>query len=106
VGRYGAISGSVSIFGAKSDVVVTSFCTPSVWPEISGSSTGTNVRRRRLNPADFLRYKFPLPARATQEKLRAVKAKAEEARKLRAPAQKELNAMLPAVLDRAFRGEL
>lgn len=88
------------------EVLDVYFRTPSVWPAISGSSTGTNVRRRRLNPADFLRYKFPLPPRATQEKLRVIKAKAEEARKLREPAQKELDAMFPAILDRAFRGEL
>jgi type I restriction enzyme S subunit len=39
------------------------FRTPSVWPQISGASTGTNVRRRRLNPQDFLDYEIPLPSR-------------------------------------------
>ena len=43
---------------------------------------------------------------ATQKKLRAIKVKAEVIRQLREPAAKELNALLPAILDRAFRGEL
>jgi len=88
------------------DVLDVYFRTPSVWPELSGASTGTNVRRRRLNPTDFLRYKFPLPPMATQQKLREIKVKAQEIGKRREPAQKELNAMLPAILDRAFKGEL
>lgn len=88
------------------EVLDVYFRTPSVWPALSGSSTGTNVRRRRLNPADFLRYKFPLPSRATQERLRLIKCKADEAHASRDLEKKQLDAMLPAILDRAFRGEL
>ena len=88
------------------EVLDVYFRTPSVWPALSGSSTGTNVRRRRLNPADFLRYKFPLPSKATQEKLRLIKCKSDEAHSSRELERKQLEEMLPAVLDRAFRGEL
>ncbi|CAN5358172.1 hypothetical protein BH11PLA2_BH11PLA2_38260 [soil metagenome] len=82
------------------------FRTPEVWPALSGTSTGTNVRRRRLNPADFLRYKFPLPSMATQQQVNAIRKKADATTGIRTTQQKQIEAMLPAILDRAFRGEL
>jgi type I restriction enzyme, S subunit len=88
------------------EVLDVYFRTPSVWPELSGVSPGTNVRRRRLNPADFLRYQFPLPRMATQRRLRDVKRRAEEAVRHRQQAREELSAIMPAILDRAFYAEL
>jgi type I restriction enzyme S subunit len=82
------------------------FKTPTVWPVVSGISTGTNVRRRRLNPTRFLDYDFPLPPMPIQHKLRQVTRQLEPVRRLQAETQAELDALLPAVLDRAFRGEL
>lgn len=82
------------------------FRTPSVWPLLSAVSTGTNVRRRRLNPADFLRFEMALPPMEVQQRLRAVKAKTEVAKKIRAGIDAELGAMLPSILDKAFKGEL
>ncbi len=88
------------------EVLDTYFRMPSIWPEISGASTGTNVRRRRLNPQDFLNYRMPLPSRATQERLREVRAHMIPLARLQAETAAELDALLPAILDRAFRGEL
>jgi type I restriction enzyme S subunit len=88
------------------EVLDTYFRSPSVWPEISGSSTGTNVRRRRLNPRDFLNYKMPLPSRATQERLRRVRAQMDALKNLQAKTAAELDALLPSILDKAFKGEL
>lgn len=88
------------------EVLDVFFRTPSVWPELSGASTGTNVRRRRLNPADFLRFQFPLPTMATQLKLREVKKRIETIRKEREASARELAALFPAILDRAFNGQL
>jgi type I restriction enzyme, S subunit len=88
------------------EVLDTYFRTPTVWPELSGTSTGTNMRRQRLNPADFLKYKFPLPAMPAQEKLSAIKKRRAEVAKHRNATIPALDAMLPAILDRAFRGEL
>jgi type I restriction enzyme S subunit len=82
------------------------FRTPSVWPEIAGESTGTNIRRRRLNPQDFLDYEMPLPSRETQMTLRKVKAEVDTLKRLQAGTAAELDALLPAILDRAFKGEL
>jgi type I restriction enzyme S subunit len=88
------------------EVLDTYFRSPSVWPEISGSSTGTNVRRRRLNPSDFLNYKMSLPSRATQERLRRVRAQTDTLKNLQAKTAAELDALLPSILDKAFKGEL
>ena len=88
------------------EVLDTYFRTPTVWPMLSGASTGTNVRRRRLNPADFLKYKIPLPSRRAQERLREVRAEIHSLQCLQGDSSVELDALLPAILDRAFKGEL
>jgi type I restriction enzyme S subunit len=88
------------------EVLDTHFRTPSVWPTMSGASTGTNVRRRRLNPQDFLDYEMPLPSRETQMTLRKVRAEVDALKRLQAETAAELDALLPAILDRAFKGEV
>jgi len=88
------------------EVLDTYFRSPNVWPELSGSSTGTNVRRRRLNPSDFLDYKMPLPTRPTQKRLRQVRKQVDALKKIQAETAAELDAMLPSILDKAFKGDL
>lgn len=88
------------------EVLDVYFRTPSVWPALAGVSTGTNVRRRRLNPSDFLDYKMPLPSLQVQQKLRQVKDKADSVNKLQIETAAELAALLPTILDKAFKGEL
>ncbi len=82
------------------------FRTPSVWPQLSGTSTGTNVRRRRLNPKTFLDYEFPLPTMAVQQHLREITGKLGSLKQLQDETAAELDALLPSVLDRAFKGQL
>ena len=88
------------------EVLDTYFRTPSVWPEIAGESTGTNIRRRRLNPQDFLDYEMPLPSMEAQLTLRKVRAEVDALKRLQAATAAELEALLPAILDKAFKGEL
>jgi type I restriction enzyme S subunit len=88
------------------EVLDVHFRSPSVWRELSGASTGTNVRRRRLNPTDFLAYKLPLPSRPVQMLLRRLRAELEEAEQLQARAVTELKALMPSVLSKAFLGQL
>jgi type I restriction enzyme, S subunit len=49
---------------------------------------------------------MPLPSRATQERLRRVRARVDALKKLQAQTAAELEALLPSILDKAFRGEL
>jgi type I restriction enzyme, S subunit len=88
------------------EVLDTYLRMPTVWPLLSGASTGTNVRRRRLNPVDFLKYKFPLPSQSAQERLRKVRAEIHTLQCLHAETAAELGALLPAILDRAFKAEI
>lgn len=88
------------------EVLDVHFRTPSIWPLIAGASTGTNVRRRRLNPNDFLKYVFPLPSRETQHALSRVGKQVDQLRSLQAETAAELDALLPTVLAKAFAGGL
>jgi len=88
------------------EVLDTYFRNPDVWPALSGASTGTNVRRRRLNPDDFLKITIPLPTRETQEKVRSVSREISSGRELRNQTNVTLQSVLPSVLDRAFAGKL
>jgi type I restriction enzyme S subunit len=82
------------------------FRNPAIWETLSGKSTGTNVRRRRLNPQTFLNYEFPLPPMEQQLVLRSVQARLASLRELQSQTKEELDALLPSVLDKAFKGEL
>jgi type I restriction enzyme S subunit len=82
------------------------FRTPSVWAALAELSTGTNVRRRRLHPNSFLGYQFPLPPMRTQLLIKRVKTKVDQLKVLQAKTSTELDALLPSILDKAFKGEL
>lgn len=88
------------------EVLDVYFRTPSVWQRLSGTSTGTNVRRRRLNPREFLAHEIPLPPMAAQLRLRRIRERGTCIRELQLAIDPELSALLPAILDRAFRGEM
>jgi len=104
------VSPEFSVFTVHEDRVLPEvldvyFRSPAVWPSLSGASTGTNVRRKRLNPKDFLDYVFPLPDRRVQLALRAVYHRMNELQPLKDQSPL-LDTLLPSILDRAFRGEL
>jgi type I restriction enzyme, S subunit len=88
------------------EVLDVYFRTPLVWPTLSEASTGTNVRRRRLNPANFLDLKIPLPSMQIQWQLRDIKTKVDAIKQLQTETSAELDALLPSILDKAFKGEL
>lgn len=88
------------------EVLDVYFRSPSTWPLLNLSSTGTNVRRRRLHPEQFLALQIPLPSRASQERLREVKKTIDAVKVIGAQAAVEMDALLPSVLEKAFRGEL
>jgi type I restriction enzyme S subunit len=82
------------------------FRIPSVWSAVSGVSTGTNVRRRRLNPADFLAFEIPLPSMPTQRRLCDLQRRLRAADAIRTQQLVELDALVPSILDQAFAGKL
>jgi type I restriction enzyme S subunit len=88
------------------EVVDTYFRSPEIWPHLSGQSGGTNVRRRRLNPQDFLNLEMPWPSDATQRAIRDAVERLSDITNLQTETASELGAMLPAILHKAFKGEL
>lgn len=82
------------------------FRSPTVWSTVSNVSTGTNFRRRRLNPKDFLNMKIPLPSYKKQEFIKKIRDHTIELEKLHKNFTKEIDALLPSILDKAFKGEL
>jgi type I restriction enzyme S subunit len=88
------------------EVLDTYFRMPSVWPDLSAISTGTNVRRRRLHPRAFLQYKFPLPSMKVQRQFSMVSKSIEQAKLVKSESGAELDALMPSILSKAFRGEL
>ena len=88
------------------EVVDTYFRSPEIWPHLSGQSGGTNVRRRRLNPQDFLNLEMPWPSDATQRAIRDTVERLSDITNLQTETAAELGALLPAILDKAFKGEL
>lgn len=88
------------------EVLDTYFRSPEIWPSLSSQSGGTNVRRRRLNPNDFLNLEMPWPGQTTQAAIRQCVSRVSAIGILQAETAAELDAMLPAILDKAFKGEL
>lgn len=88
------------------EVLDTYFRMPSVWPDLASISTGTNVRRRRLHPSAFLLYTFPLPSMNIQRQFCAVKRSVGQAKRVKSESAAELDALMPSILSKAFRGEL
>jgi len=82
------------------------FRNPSIWEILAGGSKGTNVRRRRLNPQVFLEHEFPLPPMQTQLLLRETQKKVNTMQRIQVETQKELDALMPSILDKAFEGKL
>jgi hypothetical protein len=67
-------------------------------------SGGTNVRRRRLQPSTFLRYKTPAPPMTAQLKLREVFQRTQALSAKHAATRAANAALLPATLERVFAG--
>lgn len=88
------------------EVLDVFFRTPTVWSQIAALSTGTNLRRRRLQPTTFLAFAFPLPPMPAQQRLHEVKKRVDTIQCLQEETAAKLDALLPAILDRAFRGAL
>lgn len=88
------------------EVIDIYFRSPDIWPLLSGTSTGTNVRRRRLKPADFLKFRMPLPSRTDQFQLREIVQRTKVMHENVSTMIAQLDAMLPSILDKAFKGEL
>lgn len=83
------------------------FRLPSVWPLLAGGSAGTNVRRRRIYPREFLAIEVPLPPLTEQRRVVAeieeIESRVRDARFIRGKADDDSLRMLRAAFDSIVR---
>jgi type I restriction enzyme S subunit len=109
VGRV--VSPEFMVFRAKEEKILpeildTYFRSPFCLEDVRSGSTGSNQRRRRLNPKEFLKLKIPVPSINRQLELREVHRIEQQMLESRLQHENELIAIRDAILRKAFSGEL
>lgn len=86
------------------------FLSPKIWEDlkrnVTGIGGGAGNRRIRLKESVFLSMPIWLPPIQWQEKIKAATIKIQAIRTEQHSVDSELDALLPAILDKAFKGEL
>lgn len=80
--------------------------TPWFWHQLAGLTRGVGARRERVRPERFLALELPFPTVDRQQHAVRVFDRLAQLQPLQAGAAADLDALLPAVLARAFAGEL
>lgn len=84
------------------DVLAIHFADPRTWRALSGGSSGTNARRRRLHPDNLLAYEMPVPSPPVQELVALLMPKVAALRTHQAAIAADADALLPAMLAQIF----
>jgi type I restriction enzyme, S subunit len=101
------VSPEFPVFTVNTDRVLpetldTYFRSPFIWPELAGTSKGTNVRRRRLHPTAFLGFEMHLPPMSTQSKLRRIRKASNDIQWIRKATAIAIESLLPSILEKTF----
>lgn len=91
---------------AKPEYLAVIFATPWFWTQLKNMTRGVGARRERIRPEQFLRIEIPMPTAEQQAWAMPVLASLSDLGTLQAETAAELDAMLPSILDMAFKGEL
>lgn len=108
-GRF--VSNEYPMFACKAGVVLSDFLgayfrSPVIWRAAAEGSVGLGDRRQRVQPAQLLKHELMLPPLTWQQKIANARRSVEAHSAIHAETLPELDALLPAILDRAFKGEL
>ena len=76
------------------------------WSRLIHATRGVGARRERTRPEQFLKVEIPIPDARSQEIGERVLAEVAALKRLQAETVAQLDALLPAVLERVFKGEL
>jgi type I restriction enzyme, S subunit len=76
------------------------------WSKLANATRGVGARRERTRPEQFLNIEIPMPNVEQQKHGESVFAQVDALKELQRQTDGELTALLPAILDRAFKGEL
>lgn len=80
--------------------------TPWFWTQLQHLTRGLGDRRERTRPEQFLRMEIPMPTIDQQKKALEAFSKLDAVKRLQSQTAAELDALLPSILDKAFKGEL
>jgi type I restriction enzyme S subunit len=76
------------------------------WSKLANATRGVGARRERTRPEQFLNIELPMPDVEQQEYGEALFAEVGLLRHLQSETAATLDALLPAMLDNAFKGNL
>jgi type I restriction enzyme S subunit len=76
------------------------------WSKLGNASRGVGARRERIRPERFLQVELPMPDVEQQKRAERLFAEVDALKCLQAETAAQLEALLPATLDKAFKGEL
>jgi len=82
------------------------FLAPSAWQAVAAGSKGLGDRRQRVQPTQVLDHVAWIPPMAWQNCIAEVRRTLLALQPIQAETAAELDALLPSILDRAFKGEL
>jgi type I restriction enzyme S subunit len=80
--------------------------TPWFWNQLKNLSRGLGGRRERIHPEQFLQMEVPMPNIDLQKQALESFSKLSVLEHLQTETAAELDALLPSILDKAFKGEL
>jgi len=80
--------------------------TPWFWNQLKNFSRGLGGRRERIHPEQFLQMEVPMPNIDLQKQALESFSKLSVLEQLQTETAAELDALLPSILDKAFKGEL
>ena len=76
------------------------------WEKLGCATRGVGARRERTRPEQFLNIEIPIPTIEKQAQGERVFAQVAMLRRVQAETAAELDALLPSILDKAFKGGL
>ena len=79
---------------------------PWFWKQLKDLTRGLGGRRERTRPEQFLKMKLPMPNIDQQKYAVAIFEKDSQMQVARSDALEKVEGLLPAILDKAFKGEL
>src|SRR5262249_55514060 len=77
-----------------------------VWRVVAEGSQGLGDRRQRVQPDKILAHELWLPPIDWQNRIAQVTNELAALKALQAKTVEEVDALLPSILDKAFKGEL
>jgi type I restriction enzyme S subunit len=75
------------------------------WGRLKDATRGVGARRERTRPEQFLQLEFSMPSLKDQERAVAMFTAIKTVQGLQRETATEMDAMVPAILDKAFKGE-